>query len=109
MKYSLFKENPIWYLDIYAESILEKGRIRLKPLDGQSADSSLRIECSRKLRKKYGVGTVFKLDVRLVKPQNKKPYLICRNRKELRRALEYFERNRQIQIQYLTSSQLSLF
>lgn len=75
MKYSLFKENPIWYLDIYAESILEKGRIRLKPLDGQSADSSLRIECSRKLRKKYGVGTVFKLDVRLVKPQNKIPYL----------------------------------
>ncbi|MFY7829329.1 MAG: hypothetical protein ACOVQ4_19520 [Flectobacillus sp.] len=109
MRYSLFNEQPTWYLDIFAESIMEKGRLRLRPLEGQPADSALRIECSRKLRQKYGVGTVFKLDVRLVRPHNKKPYLVCRNRKDLNRALEYFERNKSIQIQHLTGVQLSLF
>lgn len=109
MRYSLFNEQPIWYLDVFAESIVERGRVRLRPLDGQRADSTLRIECSRKLRQKYGVGTVFKLDVRLVRPHNKKPYLICRNRKELTRALEYFERNKRVQIDHLIGTQLSLF
>jgi hypothetical protein len=56
MRYSLFNEQPIWYLDVFAESILEKGRT-ITPSDGQTADSTLRIECSRKLRQiwsRYG-------------------------------------------------------
>ncbi len=109
MKRSFITEQGTWYLDVFAESILERGKIRLRPLEGQAADSSLRIECSRQIRMQYGVGTVFKLDVRLVKPYNKRPYLISRNRKKLARALEFFDRNRKIQTEHTTGMQLSLF
>ena len=40
-------------------------KIRVRPLPNQGLDTDLRIECPRKVRKEYPVGTKFEMDVKM--------------------------------------------
>lgn len=44
---------------------LTDAKIRVRPLLDQGVDESLRIECPRKIRKDYPVGTVFEMKVKM--------------------------------------------
>lgn len=85
--------RPDVYLDIYIQSVKVGSRIRLQPLAGQHIDPCF-VDCSRKLRTNYPIGTVFKVDCRLVRPSNRKPYLMVLHRNSLQQALEFYEHNR---------------
>lgn len=87
--------RPDVYLDIYIQSVKIGARVRLKPLDGQHLQPCF-VDCSRKLRTQYPVGTIFKVDCRLVRPSNRKPYLMVLHRNSLQQALEFFEHNRKL-------------
>ena len=85
------------YLDIFVQSVKVGNRIRCKPLAGQQVSSSLWVECSRKIRQHYPIGTIFKVDVRRVSPKKRKEYLATFSRTELPRAIEYYEHNLSLQ------------
>jgi hypothetical protein len=40
--------------------------IRVRPLPGQGVPTALRVECSKSMRDQYPVGTLFRLDVKLI-------------------------------------------
>ena len=40
-------------------------KIRVRPLPGQGVPTDLRVECSRSIREKYPVGTVFRIWAKL--------------------------------------------
>lgn len=41
-------------------------KIRVRPLPGQGVPTSLRVECNRKMRELYPVGTIFKIKAKLI-------------------------------------------
>lgn len=94
--------RPNIFLDVYIQSVKIGSKIRLKPIEGQSVINSF-VECSKTLRAKYPVGTIFKVDCRLVHPSNRKPYLMVLNRKEIKQALEFFEHNRRLSINQVSN------
>ncbi|MFC0186475.1 hypothetical protein SAMN04515674_106121 [Pseudarcicella hirudinis] len=54
----------------------KKKRIRVRPLDEQKVPR-LWISCSRKWREQLPIGTVFQMDVKLIKSPERKPYLFA--------------------------------
>lgn len=85
--------RPDICLDVYAQSVRIGSKVRIKALTHQG----LFVECSRKLRTHYPIGTIFKLDTRLVSPKNKKPYLVALHQNSLQRAVEFFDYNLSLQ------------
>jgi hypothetical protein len=83
-----------YFLDCYLIAVLEGRKIRLKPKTGQIAPD-LYVECSRTERLKYPAGTIYKADLKLIIPKNKKPFLMTRTRK-LTRAIEFWELNKNL-------------
>ena len=51
------------------------GELRIRPLPGQAFATSLRVQCSRKLREDYPTGTVFKLSAKMTDRQGGEPFL----------------------------------
>lgn len=94
--------RPDIFLDVYIQSVKVGSKIRLKPIEGQGLINSF-VECSMALRAKYPIGTIFKVDCRLVHPSNRKPYLMVLHRNEMKQALEFFDHNRT-----LTTNQVSI-
>ena len=85
--------RPDIFLDVYIQSVKVGSKIRLNSF----------VECSKELRAKYPIGTIFKVDCRLVHPSNRKPYLMVLHRNQMQQALEFFEHNRT-----LTFNQVSI-
>lgn len=85
--------RPDICLDVYAQSVKIGSKVRIKALTHQG----LFVECSRTLRDHYPIGTIFKLDARLVTPTNKKPYLVALQQQHLERAIEFFNYNISLQ------------
>ena len=88
---------PGFYLDVFVQSVKVGSRVRCKPVDGQDIPPSYWVECSRRIRQHYPIGTIFKVDVRKVQPSGRKTYLAAAHRNELPRATEYFEHNLMLQ------------
>lgn len=92
--------NKIFFLDVFAESYFDNGkkRMRLNTINGQKVPCDLKVSCPSKLVASYPEGTIFKLDARLVrKGEGHNPYFIAVNRKNLQRALEFFDYNLKVQ------------
>jgi hypothetical protein len=49
--------------------------IRARPLSGQGFDTSMYVECSSKMRKKYPVGTVFIVQAQIIEKEGWAPFL----------------------------------
>jgi hypothetical protein len=54
----------------------KRKKIRVRPMEGQSIPE-LWVSCSRKQRNQMNIGTVFKMDVKLIESERRKPYLIA--------------------------------
>jgi hypothetical protein len=91
--------NQVVFHNIFAVSFYDSDThsLRVRPMEGQKVNANLTIKCSAKLRRLYPAGTIYKLNVRLVRERNKKPYLVALKLDELNRAIEYFEHNLRLQ------------
>lgn len=49
--------------------------IRVRPLDGEGVSTDLRVECPRKIREEYPVGTVFRMKVKMCQREDDSYYL----------------------------------
>jgi hypothetical protein len=87
------------FLDVFACLRVEAGsnRTALFPMEGQGVPVDLKIRCNRQLVHAFPVGTVYKLDVRLVAQKNKKSYFSAVSSRRIFRALEFFEHNLELQ------------
>jgi hypothetical protein len=54
----------------------KRKKIRVRPMQGQNIPE-LWVSCSRKQRNQMSIGTVFKMDVKLIESERRKPYLIA--------------------------------
>lgn len=91
--------NKSFFLDVYAEAILDgnNSKMRLETINGQQVPSDLRISVPKRIISKFPEGTIYKLDTRLVRKEGQKPYFIALNRKNVERAIEFFEYNLKVQ------------
>ncbi|MDZ7935724.1 MAG: hypothetical protein U5M51_12345 [Emticicia sp.] len=92
--------NKIFFLDVFAESFFDSGRkrMRLNTINGQKVPRDLKVSCPSKLVATLSEGTIFKLDARLVRKGGEcNPYFIAVNRKNMQRALEFFDYNLKVQ------------
>lgn len=71
--------DSIIFLNCSLQSIFDvkRKKTRIRPADGQNVPM-LFVRCSRKQREQIPLGSVFKTDVKLIQPKNKKPYLLAR-------------------------------
>jgi hypothetical protein len=53
----------------------KRKKIRVRPTQGQGVPE-LWVSCSKSQRNQMTVGTVFKMDVRLIESEKRKPYLL---------------------------------
>lgn len=88
-----------YFLDVFAEAILDSNRnvMRLQTIDGQQVPCDLKISCPKKYISRFPEGTIYKVDTKLVRKDGKKPYFIATNRRNVNRAMEYFEYNLKVQ------------
>ena len=56
----------------------KSGQIRVRPVEGQKYDTSLNVECSKKMRHRYPVGSKLKLRVLLTDKEGGTPFLYSR-------------------------------
>lgn len=103
MQLSLIDEVPeftkTFFLDVFAESILDfkKDKFHLYTIDGQLVPAKLKVSCPNAILKHFPEGTIFKLDARLIRRYNAKPYFVAIHRKNIQRAVEFFEYNLKVQ------------
>lgn len=103
MQLSLLDQVPEFtknfFLDVFAEAIYEptKNRYHLETIEGQQAPAQIRISIPNKIISRYPEGTIYKVDTRLIRKGDKKPYFVALNRKQVGRAIEFFEYNLKVQ------------
>ena len=103
MQLSLIDEVPeftkSYFLDVYAEALYDenKDKMRLRTINGQQVPEDLRVSIASKFIAKYPVGTIFKLDTRLINKNGRKPYFIAVKAKGVQRAIEFFDYNLKVQ------------
>lgn len=54
----------------------KRKKIRVRPKEGQGVPD-LWVSCSKKQRNLMNIGTVFKMDVKLIESEKRKPYLMA--------------------------------
>jgi hypothetical protein len=54
----------------------KRKKIRVRPTEGQNIPQ-LWVSCSRKQRSQMTIGTTFKMDVKLIESEKRKPYLVA--------------------------------
>lgn len=54
------------YVTVHVETFREGSELHVRPIAGQKFSTSLNVQCSKKMRETYPVGTVFELDVQLI-------------------------------------------
>ena len=92
--------NKIFFLDVFAKSYFDarKKRMRLSTINGQNIPVALKVSCPSKLVTHYPEGTIFKLDARLIRRgDGNHPYFVAVNRRNMQRALEFFDYNIKVQ------------
>ena len=50
-------------------------KIRVSPIAGQGLPTSMKVECSRSMRKEYPVGTLFRLKAKITDKEGGTPFL----------------------------------
>ena len=68
------------YRDVVIETYVNPGdpsnaKIRARPLPGQGLDTEMKVECSRKMREGYPVGTKFVLKAKVIDRDGGTPFL----------------------------------
>ncbi len=87
------------FLDVFAKMSIDARTKRptLRTMDGQRVPPQLKIRCLGRSICDFPEGTVYKLDVRLVEGENRKPYFSAVKNKGIGRAVEFFDYNLDLQ------------
>ncbi len=87
------------FLDVFAKMTIDARTKRptLRTLEGQRVPPQFKIRCLPGSINAFPEGTIYKLDVRLVELNNKKPYFSAISNKGIGRAVEFFEHNLSLQ------------
>jgi hypothetical protein len=102
MQLSLLTELPELekkvFLDVFAKVYFDNSRKkpRLKTIDGQNVPADLSIGCPSKILQDPE-GTIYKLDAHLVQRNGRQPYFVAKSKRNVQKALEFFDYNLQIQ------------
>jgi len=56
----------------------KSSRIHVRPIEGQEFPTSMDVECSRKMRMRYPVGTRFRIYAKVTSREGGKPFLYSR-------------------------------
>lgn len=88
-----------YFLDVFVEVIYDESRdkYKLKTIEGYTFPASMRVSCPQKLIHHFPEGTIYKMDVKLIKKDGFSPYFIAVNRKNVQRAMEFYEYNIKVQ------------
>ncbi|MDQ1088881.1 MULTISPECIES: hypothetical protein [unclassified Siphonobacter] len=88
-----------YFLDLFAQVVFDtrRNRPRLKTICSQRVPGDLAVSCPARLLNRFPEGTIYKLDAKLVQLPGKQPYLVAVNRRNMQRALEFYDHNRQLQ------------
>jgi hypothetical protein len=91
--------NKSFFLDVYAEAVSDgvNRKMRLETINGQQVPEKLKVSCPRSLISGFPEGTIYKLDTKLIRKEGKRPYFVAINRKNMRRAIEFFDYNLKVQ------------
>lgn len=98
---SLVEELPEFdkkiFLDVFAEVHYVNEVPRLQTIVGQAVPGELKVRCLPRFVAPYPAGTIYKMDVRLVRNQQRRPYFVAVSNRDIRRAVEFFEHNLGVQ------------
>lgn len=76
------------YVPILVESYYDpprsgyRGGIRIRPIPGEAFSTGLNVECSKAMREKYPLGTVFRMRVKLTDREGRGEFLVAISRSE---------------------------
>lgn len=87
------------FLDVFAKVMYEPRSKKpfLVTIEGQQVPPNLRVRCPRSAINQFPSGTIYKLDVKLVKPKRRSTYFSAVKTKQIQRSLEFFDHNLRIQ------------
>ena len=87
------------FLDVFARVSYEPKSQKpyLMTIEGQLVPSGFRIRCPKSAINQFPEGTIYKLDVKLVKPAKRKNYFSAVRTHQIQRALEFFDYNLRLQ------------
>jgi hypothetical protein len=101
MQLSLIDEvpefNKRYFLDVFAEATVVGKKVKLKTIIGQQVPENLKIRIASKFISKFPVGTIYKVDTKLVNKDGIKPYFVATRGKGVERAIEFFDYNLKLQ------------
>jgi hypothetical protein len=90
------EEKKVFFIDVYATSYIcgrKKQRRRLRTIEWDSVPRNLHVSIPKKLLEKHPLGTIFKMDTRLVTGKSGKNYLSAIRRHKIAPAVEFFSHN----------------
>ena len=61
---------------LYTTYDIKRKKIRVRPTEGQQIPE-LWVSCSKKQRNQMVIGTTFRMDVKLIESEKRKPYLVA--------------------------------
>lgn len=87
------------FLDVFVESSYDVNRDKwvLCTLSNQYLPAKARVGCPKKYFSKFPEGTIFKMDLRLIRRPRKKPYFLAIRRNQICRAIEFYDFNRKLE------------
>jgi hypothetical protein len=103
MQLSLIDEvpefNKRYFLDVFAEATVEgsSSKVKLKTINGQQVPENLKIRIPSKFISRFPVGTIYKVDTKLINKEGVKPYFVATKGKFVERAIEFFDYNLKLQ------------
>jgi hypothetical protein len=87
------------FLDVFVESSYDvnRGKWFLLTLANQYLPAKARVGCPQKYFSRFPVGTIFKMDLRLIRRPRRKPYFLAIRRNQMSRAIEFYDFNRKLE------------
>ncbi len=88
-----------YFLDIFVEVYFDQNNEKYKcnTIEGFGFPGSMRVSCPQKYIKNFPDGTIYKMDARLVVKEGYMPFFIAVNKKNINRALEFYDYNIKVQ------------
>ncbi len=89
--------NKRYFLDVFAEATVIGKKVKLLTINGQGVPENIKVRIPSKFISKFPVGTIYKVDTKLVNKDGNKPYFVAKKGKCVERAIEFFDYNLKLQ------------
>lgn len=88
-----------YFLDVFVEVYYNASQTKylMKTIDGYHFPGNFRVSCPQKYICNFPEGTIYKMDVRIVKKEGYDTYFVAINKKTIQRAIEFYDYNIKVQ------------